>query len=176
MRWAHLQMRCANLQMRLHLNCENGRCRPLRRFPRHAAISPRQQGTMRRVSALTFTNAHFAHFYAQKGPFPKPQVHLVRNVSGAVSCIQGCIRTEGAHRTRRVGRIRSENPKLLFITAVLASHRTDLHTTCTCSSEPASKRARRALLFYLFSVIKHYQTKPDSKLHPEVVRIRGARF
>ena len=75
MRWAHLQMRCANLQMRLHLNCENGRCRPLRRFPRHAAISPRQQGTMRRVSALTFTNAHFAHFYAQKGPFPKPQVH-----------------------------------------------------------------------------------------------------
>ena len=74
MRWAHLQMRCANLQMRLHLNCENGRCRPLRRFPRHAAISPRQQGTMRRVSALTFTNAHFAHFYAQKGPFPKPQV------------------------------------------------------------------------------------------------------
>ena len=76
MRWAHLQMRCANLQMRLHLNCENGRCRPLRRFPRHAAISPRQQGTMRRVSALTFTNAHFAHFYAQKGPFPKPQVGL----------------------------------------------------------------------------------------------------
>ena len=74
MRWAHLQMRCANLQMRLHLNCENGRCRPLRRFPRHAAISPRQQGTMRRVSALTFTNARFAHFYAQKGPFPKPQV------------------------------------------------------------------------------------------------------
>ena len=74
MRWAHLQMRCANLQMRLHLNCENGRCRPLRRFPRHAAISPRQQGPMRRVSALTFTNAHFAHFYAQKGPFPKPQV------------------------------------------------------------------------------------------------------
>ena len=77
MRWAHLQMRCANLQMRLHLNCENGRCRPLRRFPRHAAISPRQQGTMRRVSALTFTNAHFAHFYAQKGPFPKPQVLLL---------------------------------------------------------------------------------------------------
>jgi len=77
MRWAHLQMRCANLQMRLHLNCENGRCRPLRRFPRHAAISPRQQGTMRRVSALTFTNAHFAHFYAQKGPFPKPQVATV---------------------------------------------------------------------------------------------------
>ena len=78
MRWAHLQMRCANLQMRLHLNCENGRCRPLRRFPRHAAISPRQQGTMRRVSALTFTNAHFAHFYAQKGPFPKPQVAQIR--------------------------------------------------------------------------------------------------
>ena len=78
MRWAHLQMRCANLQTRLHLNCENGRCRPLRRFPRHAAISPRQQGTMRRVSALTFTNAHFAHFYAQKGPFPKPQVAAAR--------------------------------------------------------------------------------------------------
>ena len=33
---------------------------------------------MRRVSALTFTNAHFAHFYAQKGPFPKPQVKRKR--------------------------------------------------------------------------------------------------
>ena len=91
MRWAHLQMRCANLQMRLHLNCENGRCRPLRRFPRHAAISPRQQGTMRRVSALTFTNAHFAHFYAQKGPFPKPQVTSVGGfVVWGMASVQHC--------------------------------------------------------------------------------------
>ena len=103
MRWAHLQMRCANLQMRLHLNCENGRCRPLRRFPRHAAISPRQQGTMRRVSALTFTNAHFAHFYAQKGPFPKPQVNSLvdstihRRLYAYFLLIPPCIHTKAGN-------------------------------------------------------------------------------